>query len=49
MRRDFDGLISRILLNYLDMIEEVVFVHPMALQGERSQACFIWVRMKLGL
>lgn len=31
-RSDFDGLVCAVLLNELDMIDEIVFVHPRDLQ-----------------
>ncbi|MFC1491927.1 exopolyphosphatase, partial [Nitrospinota bacterium] len=31
-RSDFDGLVSGVLLKHLDMIDEIVFVHPKDMQ-----------------
>jgi nanoRNase/pAp phosphatase (c-di-AMP/oligoRNAs hydrolase) len=34
-RSDFDGLVAAVLLKHLDMIDEIVFVHPKDMQDEK--------------
>jgi hypothetical protein len=31
-RSDFDGLVAAVLLEHLDLIDEIVFVHPKDMQ-----------------
>ncbi|MDP2561661.1 exopolyphosphatase [Psychrobium sp. 1_MG-2023] len=36
-RSDFDGLVSAVLLRYLDLVEEIIFVHPKDMQDGKIE------------
>ena len=36
-RSDFDGLVSGVLLRHLDMIDEIIFVHPKDMQDGKIE------------
>ncbi|MDH5426397.1 MAG: exopolyphosphatase [Gammaproteobacteria bacterium] len=36
-RSDFDGLVCAVLLKHLDMIDEIIFVHPKDMQDEKIE------------
>lgn len=38
-RSDFDGVVSAVLLKELDMIEEILFVHPKDVQDGKVEVC----------
>ena len=38
-RSDFDGVVSAVLLKELDMIDEILFVHPKDVQDGKVEVC----------